>query len=197
MISKITCSAVLIVILCTATQIWAASGEDNDYTAALEKMKLFVPDDPAQRSYLGINEKNGQMTLADIEADVLIIEIFSMYCPHCQKHAPVANKLYQAVENNTELKDKIRMIGIGIGNSPYEVGVFREKYLPLFPLFDDRNSAVVNAFSGILTPHYFGLKKKADSTFELFYSKAGGYTDAGEFLEMIVKLSGIKPGEGQ
>ena len=89
-------------------------------------------------------------------------------------------------------RDKIRMIGIGVGNSPYEVKFFKEKYSPLFPLFDDRSSAVVNAFSGILTPHYFGLKMNKDSTFEVFYSKSGGYTDAGEFLDMIVKLSGIK-----
>lgn len=197
MIKNIRWLVVPVVILCAATQIWAVSGEDKDYTAALENMKIFVPEDPAQRSYLGIKEKSGRISLADIKADVLIIEIFSMYCPHCQRHAPVANKLYQAVENKKGIRDKVRMIGVGVGNSSYEVGIFREKYSPPFPLFDDRNSVVVNSFGGILTPYYFGLKMKADSTFEVFYSKAGGYTDAEEFLELIVKLSGIKPGGDQ
>ena len=197
MIKNIKWFVALAVILCAATQVWGASAPDKDYSRELKNVKLFVPEDPAQISYLGIKETSGQISLADIKADVLIIEIFSMYCPHCQRHAPVANKFYQAIDSNKGLRDKIRIIGIGVGNSPYEVGIFREKYSSPFPLFDDRTSAVVNAFGGILTPHYFGLKMKADSTFEIFYSKAGGYTDAEEFLEMIVKLSGIKPGGNQ
>ena len=189
---KIRYVSVLVLVLFAAIAAGTVFAFDKDFSQELKNVRLFVPEDAAMRSYLGIKEKSGQIPLENIKADILIIEIFSMYCPHCQKHAPVANKFYQAIESNKELRDKIRVIGIGVGNSPYEVSIFREKYAPPFPLFDDRNSAVVNAFGGILTPHYFGLKMNKDSTFEVFYSKSGGYTDAGEFLDMIVKLSGIK-----
>ncbi len=184
--------SVIVCIFLATGAAWAASDTDKDYSQQLKNLKIFVPEDAQDRAYLGIKEKSGQIPLENIKADILIIEIFSMYCPHCQKHAPVANELYQAIEGNKGLKDRIRMIGIGVGNSPYEVAIFKEKYSPPFPLFDDRNSAVVNAFGGILTPYYFALKMNKDSTFEVFYSKAGGYTDAGEFLDMIVKSSGIK-----
>lgn len=176
---------------------WSVSGAERDYTKELTNMKIFVPEDSADRMYLGIKEKSGQISLSQIKTEVLIIEIFSMYCPHCQRHAPIANKLYQAIDSEPQFRDKIKMIGIGVGNSKYEVGIFQDKYSPPFPLFDDRNSAVVNAFGGILTPYYFGLKMIDDSTFEVFYSRAGGYKDAEEFLEMIVKLSGIKLGGDQ
>jgi len=188
---KIQYVSVLVFLLIAASTAWAVSASDKDYSEELENLRLFVPEDAQMRAYLGIKEKSGQISLDKIKTDILIIEIFSMYCPHCQKHAPVANEFYQAIESNKDLRNKIRMIGIGVGNSPYEVGFFKEKYSPPFPLFDDRNSAVVNSFSGIRTPHYFGLKMKADSTFEVFYSKAGGYTDAAEFLAMMVELSGI------
>jgi len=169
-------------------------GAEKDYSGALKDLLLFVPDKAEDRAYLGMKEKSGKIPLTKIKADILIVEIFSMYCPHCQKHAPVANKLYQAIDSKEEFRDKIKMIGIGVGNSPYEVGIFKEKYSPPFPLFDDRNSAVVNAFGGILTPHYFGLKMYKNSSFEVFYSKAGGFTDADEFLKMIVKSTGITLG---
>jgi len=189
---KIKYLSVIVCILLSTTAGWAESDADKDYNQELKNVRLFVPEDARMRAYLGIKEKSGQIPLENIKGDILIIEIFSMYCPHCQRHAPEANKLYNAIDSRADLRDKIKMIGIGVGNSKYEVGIFREKYSPPFPLFDDRNSSVLNTFVGILTPHYFGLKIKPDSTLEVFYSEAGGFTDAGEFLDMIVKLSGIK-----
>jgi len=172
-------------------------GSEKDYSEALRNVKLLVPDKPEDRAYLGLKETRSQIPLTYIKAEILIIEIFSMYCPHCQKHAPVANKLYQAIDSKEEFRDKIKIVGIGVGNSPYEIAIFQNKYSLAFPLFDDRNSAIVNAFAGILTPHYFGLRIKKDQSFEVFYSKAGGFTDADEFLEMIIKSSGISLGGDQ
>ncbi len=183
---------VVLVFILITTPAWAASGEEKDFTGPLKALKLIVPEDAAQRAYLGIEAKSGEISLNTIKADILVIEIFSMYCPHCQKHAPVANQFFAAIEKNKAARDRIRMIGIGVGNSPYEVGIFKEKYSPPFPLFDDRNSAVVNAFSGIVTPYYFILRLEEGKAFEVLYSKGGGYTDAEEFLGMIMDLTGIK-----
>ena len=49
---------------------------------------------------------------------VVIIQIFSMYCPYCQKDAPHVNKLYEKIAADRNLKDKMRLVGIGVGNSP-------------------------------------------------------------------------------
>lgn len=181
----------LLIILSQGFVVYAAQ---KDYREALKGLKLYVPENPEDRAYLGIKEKSGQIPLEKIKADILLIEIFSMYCPHCQKQAPELNNLYQAIDSNEEFRDKIKIIGIGVGNSPYEVGIFKEKYSPPFPLFDDRHSAVVNGFGGILTPHFFALKKLNDSSYELFYSEDGNFSNAEDFLDMIVKSSGVKLG---
>jgi hypothetical protein len=100
----------------------------------------------------------------------------------------------RALDSREEFRNKIKMIGIGIGNSQYEVRLFREKYAPPFPLFDDRSSAVAGSLSGIYTPHHFGLKMEDSSIREIFYSESGVFPDAEAFLEMIAEESGIQRG---
>lgn len=183
----------LIVPCLFSSFLWAQEAQ-SDYRNALMKLTLYVPEDPKEREYLGIKSSSGKMSLTQIKSEILVIEIFSMYCPHCQKHAPTANKLYHAIDSRKEFRDKIKFIGIGVGNSQYEVGIFRQKYSPPFPLFDDRACVVANSFTGIRTPYYLGIRVNNGSSFEIFYSNAGGFTDAEEFLNMIVKESGIQRG---
>jgi len=71
---------------------------------------------------------SGSFKIPQIKAKVVIIEIFSMYCPYCQKDAPGVNELYLLIENNADIKNKIKLIGIGAGNSSYEVEVFKKTY---------------------------------------------------------------------
>lgn len=191
---KLLSVATGVMFLCLLSSFLYAQEAEIDYKNALMKLKLNVPEDPKERDYLGIKSSSGKISLAQIKADILIVEIFSMYCPHCQKHAPAANKLYHAIDSRKEFRDKIKFIGIGVGNSPYEVGIFRQKYSPPFPLFDDKAYAVANSFTDIHTPHYFGIRINSGSRFDVFYSKLGGFTDAEEFLNMIVKESGIQRG---
>ena len=161
------------------------------YSKGLAQIKLTVPADEQARKHLGLTKESGQFGLSDIKADILIIEIFNIYCPFCQRHAPKANKLFQAIEGRIDLKDKVKFIGLGISNSAYEVNIFRQKYSVQFPLFEDKGSSIVNALPGIRTPHYFGLRKSGDSM-ELFLSMQGSFDDEGVFLETLLKNSGIR-----
>lgn len=155
----------------------------------IEKVNLPIPTDPADRSYLGLGQKAGQFSLGDIDADIVIVEIFSMYCPHCQRHAPTANKLYEIIEADKKTRGRVKMIGIGVGNSAYEVKFFQKKYSIPFPLFDDGNSLILNKLTGIKTPTYFGLKKTG-KTVEAFSIDQGPYDDPGAFLKDIIRKSG-------
>jgi thiol-disulfide isomerase/thioredoxin len=52
--------------------------------------------------YLGVKNNERFMDISKIPAKLIIIEFFNVYCPVCQKQAPVANKLYKIIQRNTD-----------------------------------------------------------------------------------------------
>jgi len=157
---------------------------------SLPPFELPIPQDERDQSYLGLSG-TGQFTIAQIKAKVVIIQIFSMYCPVCQKEASRVNKLYRTIQKRKDLKDKIRMIGIGTGNSPFEVGFFRKKYEVPFPLFPDENLSIHEILGELRTPYFIGVKINRDGSDEVFYSRLGQFNDPNSFLKRIVELSGL------
>jgi thiol-disulfide isomerase/thioredoxin len=158
----------------------------------LPSTTLPVPESPAQKDYLGLSG-GGPFKISQINARIVIIEIFSMYCPHCQKEAPMVNRLYEKIENTPSLKGKIKVIGIGVGNSPFEVDVFRKRYLIPFPLFPDVDFVVHKAFGEVRTPCFVGVRLDKDGTDRVIYDKVGGLEGIDHFLDLILKASGLDP----
>lgn len=158
--------------------------------AALPEINLLVPDNATHRNYLGLGGGTF-FKIPQIKARVVIIEIFSMYCPHCQREAPEINRLYSIIENNPDLKDKIKLIGIGAGNSPFEVEVFRKKYNIPFPLISDEDFSIHRSFGEVRTPYFLGVKINDGGTHQVFYSKLGKFKGAELFLELMLQLSGL------
>jgi peroxiredoxin len=153
------------------------------------EISLPVPEEPDKQRYLGLSATQDTFELSQIKSELLIIEIFNMYCPHCQREAPKINRLYQKIEDNNKLREKIKMIGIGVGNSEYEVNVFKEKYDVLFPLFPDRDYTIHKKCGEVFTPHFFVLELKEQGSNKVIYSQRGGIDDLDAFLEEISTLS--------
>ncbi len=158
-------------------------------SAALTAMELPVPKDPDARKYLGIS-KSGNFKISEIPSELVIIEIFSMYCPYCQADAPNVNELHKLIEGDRALKRKIRIIGIGTGNTPFEVEVFRKKFDVKFPLFADEDFRVQKVSSEpIRTPVFITLKRKADKSFTVHHTHLGESKESEAFLKKILKGS--------
>jgi thiol-disulfide isomerase/thioredoxin len=157
----------------------------------LPEVTMKVPQNAADRRYLGL-EVNGFFTIPQIKAAIVIIEIFSMYCPHCQKEAPEINRLYRLIEANAALKDKIKVIGIGAGNSSFEVAVYKKKYRVPFPLFPDDDFSIHKRFGEVRTPYFLGVAINDDGTHRIFHSQLGKFQGAGSFLELLLQASGLK-----
>ena len=157
----------------------------------LPNMEITVPQNAIDRSYLGL-EGSGTFTIPQIKATIVIVEIFSMYCPYCQKEAPEINRLYSIIEGNADLKDKIKLIGIGAGNSSFEVGVFKKNYNVPFPLFPDEDFSIHKCIGEVRTPYFLGVKINDDGTHRIFYSQLGKFKGAEPFLELMLQVSGLK-----
>jgi len=158
---------------------------------ALPTINLPVPKNPDERSYLGLSG-SGLFKIPQIKAKAVIVEIFSMYCPYCQKDAPGVNQLYRLIENNADIKDKVKLIGIGAGNSAYEVEVFKKTYNIPFPLFPDKEFTIHKACGEVRTPYFMVIKINEDGTHQIVHTQLGDYPGAESFLELVLKTSGLK-----
>jgi thiol-disulfide isomerase/thioredoxin len=167
-----------------AAQKELASGD------ALPAITLPVPQTPAAKSYLGLTA--GEFfTVSQIKAQVVIIEIFNMYCNYCQGEAPLVNELYQLISRDPSLKTTIKMIGIGAGNTPLEVEVFRKNYQVLFPLFPDEDYTIHKAVGEVRTPFFICAKRNTDGSLKVFHTTLGSFHDAAQYLKQVVTLSGL------
>src|SRR4030066_1820007 len=181
---------VIIAFFLTINLTVFAAGKPPEEGGKLPVIKLSIPESAGEKAYLGLKGK-GSFTIPQIKAKVLIIEVFSMYCPYCQNEAPRVNELYNAIENNPDLKEKSKIIGIGAGNTPIEVDVFRKKYQIAFPLFPDVDYSIHKVCGEVRTPYFIGVKINDNGTHEVIYSKLGGLQDVNQFLELIRNRSGL------
>jgi thiol-disulfide isomerase/thioredoxin len=157
----------------------------------LPPITLPVPEDPDEREYLGLSGSS-PFSIPQIKAKVVVIEIFSLYCSKCQKIAPEVDKLYYLIESNPDLRNKIKLIGIGAGNSRYEVDVFKKTFHTPFPLFSDDDFAIHQALGDVRTPYFIAIKINKDGTQEVVHSELDSFEEARAFLELIITASGLK-----
>jgi len=189
--SRIMLLAVAAVLVASLLPAPTAASPPPQPGGPLPDFNLPVPERAADKDYLGLTT-TGPFTIAQIKAQVVIIEIFSMYCPYCQREAPEVNRLYQMIENDPTLKGTIKLIGIGAGNTPFEVQVFKDKYKVPFPLFSDEDFTLHKAFGEVRTPFFIGVRINDDKTHRVFYAKLGGTEGAESFVKLMLRLSGLE-----
>jgi len=175
----------------TLTSPLLAANKPPEKGETLPIMNLTIPKNPAEKSYLGLTGE-GSFKIPQIKTKVVIVEIFSMYCPYCQKDAPGVNELFNLIEKNPDLKNKIRLIGIGAGNTSYEVEVYKKTYAVPFPLFPDKDFTIHKACGEVRTPYFIVVKINEDGTHQIVHAQLGGYPGAEPFLELVLKASGLK-----
>jgi len=182
--------AVIMAVLMVVSSV--SAGSPPAVGGALPDIKLPVPKDSVDKNYLDLGFFGfGSFKVPEIKARLVIIEIFSMYCPYCQREAPNVNQLYAKIEQNPALKGKIKIIGIGAGNTPYEIQTFKQKYSVPFPLFADSDYAIHKMVGEVRTPYFIGVRINHDGSHQVIYSKLGAMESVDQFLATIVKLSGL------
>ena len=153
----------------------------------LADLNFNSPENLADKKYLGLSDGKN-FKLPQVKARLLIIQIFSMYCPVCQRDAHAVNELYDLLQKVPGLRDEVKMLGVGTGNTPYEVNVFREKFKVAFPLIPDDNFAIQKALSDeIRTPTFVVVKPTAAGKLEIVLTKVGEIKESGEFLKKIME----------
>ncbi len=175
----------------TASSSIQAADKPPQKGESLPAINLPIPKNPDEKGYLGLSG-GGTFKIPQIKAKAVIVEIFSMYCPYCQKDAPGINELYTLIENDPDLKGKIKLIGIGAGNTAFEVGVYKKNFTVPFPLFPDQDFTIHKACGEVRTPYFIVVKINEDGSHLIVHSQLGEYPGAKPFLEIVLKSSGLQ-----
>ena len=155
--------------------------------SALPLIQLPTPETLEERNYLGIEEE-GFFTIPKIKANVVIVYFFSFYCRFCAAQAERVNELYRVIDKDPDLKKKIKLIGIGIGNTPMEVDAYKQTNSIPFPLIPDTDFSIHKAYGEITTPYFFVVRIKEDGTHRIVCCTYA-FNDVDEFLQLILNKS--------
>ena len=153
--------------------------------SVLEGIELSAPEKSTDMEYLGL-AKVKTFKIGQVKANLLLVEIFSMYCPICQAEAPKVNKLYEFLKKNSKHAEKTKVLGIGTGNSQYEVEVFKKRYQIPFPLVPDPKFSLEKALNTkIRTPTFIAVKILPSSPLKVVYTHVGALGNIEEFIQKL------------
>jgi thiol-disulfide isomerase/thioredoxin len=156
----------------------------------LEKVKLpAVAMVGPDRAYLGL-PKGASFTIPQISAKIIFIQVLSMYCPYCQAEAPRINELLEKVSRDKAIKDKVKFIGVGIGNTPFEANFFRRSFNVPFPVIPDEKMKLEKAAEKrFRTPTFILVKKTDGSNLELIDVHVGAISNIDDYFNQMKKAA--------
>jgi len=184
----VTLLTVLALTACATTKISDQKNKPPSAGDVLPDIELPVPQDERLQRYLGVSG-SGLFSVDQIKADIVIIKLFSVYCPLCHKDAPKMNQLYAKIESSPELKRRLKLIAIGAGNSVQQVAQFKKEYGLTFPVFADGDSSIHRQLGSVKFPYYMGVKLDGGHNARIFYARLGQIQNTDTFLQSILRTS--------
>jgi len=117
-----------------------------------------------QRTYLGLGAA-GPFTIGAVRGELVVVEFFNSSCYACALMAPVMDLAWRKVDARADLKDRVRFVGIGVGNTLEQVREFHDRYDSPFPMIADPEFAAFDALGTAEgTPYLMLLRRGADGT---------------------------------
>lgn len=150
----------------------------------LPEFKLATPAAPEIKQYLGLDGEK-DFTLDQLHSRLIIVELFSALCPACHQNAPKVNQLYNIISGDAELKSRIVMIGIALGNEEKLVNAFQKQFNVKFPLFPDPDGKIDNTLTGVSTPTLIIM----NNTGKVLFVHGGLIDDMDDILTVIRSMT--------
>ena len=188
----------ILVLLFGAVPAWAdpAPGADRPSVAITGgAVGQALPD-------IALDQPGRELRLSGLPGRWLLVESFSMYCPHCQAAAGDVNELSRLLALRAADLDAVggaTLVGLGADNSRYEVDYFQKHYAVPFALYPDLDMTFYNALGAPGTPS-FALVEKTGQGLVLRALHAGPFERPAELLDEWLGLMGApgaSPGPGE
>ena len=115
------CCLALVLCFCAAPLFAEAEPKVGQVLGPVKFAKPLTDEDA---KYLGL-PKAEEFTIKDVKSPYILIEQFNNMCPHCMHQAPGLNELYNLVQQDAALKDKVKFMSVGQGNDEMQVKMWK------------------------------------------------------------------------
>ena len=138
------------------------------------------PDSAQTQTYLGLDAMK-PFKVSDIRAKIVVIELMSARCPHCQANAPIMNDIYKTIQADPGLAD-VKVIAIAIADDKTSVETFKKQFKTPFPILLDENREITRSMSIRGTPTTMVVSTE-DA--KVLSTHAGEIPDADSFVKQV------------
>jgi hypothetical protein len=158
----------------------AGAEADPKVGQVLGAVKFAKPLSDDEAKYLGL-AKSEEFSIKDVKAPYILIEQFNTSCPHCMHQAPGLNKLFNTVQQDPALKDKIKFMSVGQNNDDSAVKMWKAFHKVPFPVLPDPNSALGKALNFSAYP----VSMLVDKGGKILWVEIGAFESPDEALKGI------------
>ncbi|SPD74621.1 hypothetical protein PITCH_A290005 [uncultured Desulfobacterium sp.] len=148
------------------------------------------------KDYLGLPTDKEIITISDFKTDLLLIEVLNVFCFPCQTQSLVLNNLRQLIEERPDLRNRVKIMGVAMGNTKEAVTDFVSTYGLKFPVIPDpevRSEKIV--CPGIYTPFSIFIRLNVSEKNGLVAGTHPGLIeDQQVMLEGLLTLLTAEPG---
>jgi peroxiredoxin len=113
------------------------------------------------RPYLGLPGDAASFRLQDSSVPFLLVEVYNDLCTVCLKQMKIYGRVADRLARNPELKSRVRVVGIGMGETNRAAVRMRRKQNLPYPLFADPRRDLFTALGKPMLPALYLLDNRS------------------------------------
>ena len=114
--------------------------------------QLVILYDETDRVYLKIQGLQKSFALEDVGSEYLYIVIYNEKCLACVDEVKSFKNLYQQMNANPFLSDRVKLLAIGAGSKKRGVIAFKKENAIPYPLFGDEKRSIFSCLGNPVLP---------------------------------------------
>ncbi len=108
--------------------------------------------DETDRDYLKIQGLQKSFSLEDVGCEYLYIVIYNEKCLACVDEVKAFKSLYQQLNTNHYLSDRVKLLAIGAGSKKRDVITFKKENAISYPIFGDEKRIIFSCLGKPVLP---------------------------------------------
>ena len=153
------------------------------------KCRLAVLQAGKDIAYLGLSSGSRYFSLSEIAGEYVLVEVYNEMCTLCLKELPNINGLFNLLDADEKLRDRVKMVGLGAGSTRRSVAKFRKTTGYDLPLFADEKWHIFGLLGKPTLPVLYLLKKDGANGLRILLRHAGSIVNPEDFLAHVKRLT--------